>query len=77
MLELHIRMAFINKKRPAKPSTVEIEEIHYKNLGLLKTFLSEGGKIISRKYNGLDAKRQRKLQREVKKARELGLLSSN
>ncbi len=77
MLELHTCMAFVNKKRPVKRSTVEIEEIHYKNLGLLKTFLSESGKILGRKYNGLDAKRQRKLQTEVKKARELGLLSSN
>ncbi len=76
MLELVTCMAFI-KRKPAKKSTVEIDEIHYKNLGTLKSFLSETGKIIGRKYNGLDAKRQRKLQREVKKARELGLLSSN
>lgn len=76
MLEYLICMALM-KKRIAKRSTVEIEDINYKNLGLLKTFLSESGKIVGRKYNGLDAKRQRKLQREVKKARELGLLSSN
>ena len=71
MLESITPMAFIRKKI-SKRNSPEIEDLSYKNLGLLKSFLAENGKIIGRKYNGLDAKRQRKLQREVKKARELG-----
>jgi len=49
-------------------------EIDYKNIDLLSRFLSSKGKIISRRISGNCAKHQRKLAREIKRARFLALL---
>lgn len=49
-------------------------EIDYKNIELLSRFLSSKGKIISRRISGVCAKHQRKLAREIKRARFLALL---
>jgi len=52
-----------------------IKEIDFKETNLLKRFISELGKIKSRKKTGLCAKHQRKITRAIKRARHLGLLS--
>jgi small subunit ribosomal protein S18 len=49
-------------------------EIDYKNIELLSRYLSSKGKIISRRISGNCAKHQRKLAREIKRARFLSLL---
>ncbi len=49
-------------------------EIDYKNIDLLSRFLSSKGRIISRRISGNCAKHQRKLAREIKRARFLALL---
>ncbi len=46
----------------------------YKNPESLKRFMTEHGSIIPRERTGLANKQQRKLAREVKRARHLGLL---
>lgn len=46
----------------------------YKEVEALRRFISERGKIISRSFNGLCAKHQRKITREIKRARYLALL---
>lgn len=48
--------------------------INYKNIFQLKKFISRRGKIIPRSKTGLSAKEQRKLAREVKRARYMALL---
>mgnify|MGYP005667163913 FL=1 len=48
--------------------------IDYKDPDVLKTFVSENGKIMSSRYTRLTAKEQRKLNKAVKRARLLGLL---
>ena len=48
--------------------------VDYKNIKLLKRYVSENGKILSSRYTRLNAKEQRKLTKAVKKARLLGLL---
>jgi len=53
---------------------VSIGEIDYKNVPLLKKFLSSRYKLLSQKASGLSAKKQRKLKTEVKKARIMGLI---
>ena len=47
---------------------------NYKDPDSLKKFLTEGGKILPRRLTGLNAKEQRKLTREIKRARHLALL---
>ena len=49
--------------------------IDYKDPDTLKTFISENGKIMSSRYTRLTAKEQRKLNKAIKRARLLGLLS--
>jgi len=48
--------------------------IDYRNTRLLSTFLTEGGRILNRRFTGLSAKHQRQLARAVKRARNVGLL---
>lgn len=50
--------------------------IDYKQPEILKRFLTEYGKILSRYVTGNSAKNQRRLVREVKRARFIGLLPS-
>ena len=51
-----------------------IEEIDYKNLGFLKKFISESGKISPRRIAGTSAKEQRRVNKAIKIARHLALL---
>lgn len=54
--------------------TCECDDVDYKNIEILKRFLNEAGKIRPRRQTGLCAKCQRKLAREIKRARHLALL---
>jgi small subunit ribosomal protein S18 len=49
-------------------------EIDYKNIDLLSRYISSKGKIVSRRSSGNCAKHQRKLARQIKRARFLSLL---
>ncbi len=51
-----------------------IKDIDFKNITLLKRFISLQYKIKPRKKTGLCAKHQRQLSKAVKRARFLGLL---
>ena len=48
--------------------------IDYKNVSLLKKYISDNGKIISSKITSVSFSKQKKLTREIKKAKILGLL---
>lgn len=50
------------------------KEIDFKDVEVLKRFLSMAYKIKPRKYTGLCFKHQRKLKRAVKTARQMSLL---
>ncbi len=49
-------------------------QFDYKDVGLLKQFITERGKIVGRARSGLTAKQQRSLTRAIKRARILALL---
>jgi small subunit ribosomal protein S18 len=51
-----------------------IEEIDYKDLNLLKAYITETGKIVPSRITGTTAKYQRQLQSAIKLARFLALL---
>jgi small subunit ribosomal protein S18 len=51
-----------------------IKDVDYKEVDLLKRFVSSQSKIINPKHTGLCAKHERKLAEAVKRARFLGLL---
>ena len=48
--------------------------IDYKNISLLKKYISDNGKIISSKITSVSFNKQKKLTREIKKAKILGLI---
>ena len=52
----------------------KIQEVDYKQVDLLKDFISENGKIIPARITGTKAHYQRKLATAVKRARFLALL---
>jgi len=51
-----------------------IKEIDYKDLELLKQYISETGKIVPSRITGTSARYQRQLALAVKRARYLALL---
>ncbi|MDP2696392.1 MAG: 30S ribosomal protein S18 [bacterium] len=51
-----------------------LKEIDYKDVGLLKRFISSQAKIIDTKYTGVCAKHQRRLAIAIKRSRIIGLL---
>jgi len=55
---------------PIKPG----EPIDYKDVDLLRKFITERGKILPRRITGLTAKQQRDLTEAIKQARILALL---
>ena len=57
--------------RSRLPSDTKVD---YKNLAVLQKFLSDRGKIVSRRLSGVSAKDQRKISEAIKQARYLALL---
>lgn len=50
------------------------KKIDYKDVETLKRFISDRGKILPRRVTGLNAKHQRAVTREIKRARQVALL---
>ena len=61
-----------SKKCPLSIKNAPI--IDYKNISLLKKYMSDNGKIISSKITAISFNKQKKLTREIKKAKMLGLI---
>ena len=62
------------RKKVCKFKPEEIQTIDYKDVSRLRYFLTERGKIIPSRISGADAKSQRHLVREIKRARQIALL---
>ncbi len=62
------------KKKISILSSEKIEYVDYKDVDLLKRFMSDRAKIKSRRVNGNDVQQQRVIARAIKNAREMGLL---
>lgn len=66
------------KKKPQQPEFKKIDVltglIDYKNPEIIRKFLSQRYKLLPRKLTGLTAKKQRILERELKRSRIMALL---
>ena len=62
------------KKKPNPLNAAKIKEIDYKDVALLRKFVSERGKIRSRRITGVNIQQQREIARAVKNAREMAWL---
>lgn len=65
---------FFRRKRFCRFTAEGVTEIDYKDLGTLKQYISETGRIIPSRNTGTHARYQRQLTRAIKLARYLALL---
>ena len=65
---------FYRRRKYCRFTAEGIEEIDYKDLELLKAFISETGKIVPSRITGTKARYQRQLAKAIKRARFLSLL---
>ncbi len=54
---------------------VKLDDIDFKNVSMLSRFIDRRGRILSRRKTRVSAKMQRRIEREIKRARHLALLS--
>lgn len=64
----------INIKTIKETTDIDVSKISYKSHEYLMKFITDRGKIMGKDRTGLSSSDQRKLTREVKRARHLGLL---
>ena len=62
------------RRRYCRFSAEGIKEVDYKNVDLLKDFITENGKLIPARITGTKSKYQRQLGTAVERARFLALL---
>ncbi len=60
--------------RPRKYTRITVADIDYKDIGTIRRFISDRGKVRSRRVTGLSRRHQRQLALAVKRAREIALL---
>ena len=65
---------YFRRKKYCRFTAEGITEADYKDLNLLKSYVSESGKIVPSRITGTKAKYQRQLATAVKRARYLALL---
>lgn len=63
------------KKKISPLNSESVPYIDYKDVDLLKRFMSDRAKIRSRRVSGNDSQQQRQIARAIKNAREMGLLA--
>ena len=64
-------MAYFRKRlSPIKPG----EPIDYKDVDLLRKFVTERGKILARRITGLTSKQQRDMTLSIKRSRQVALM---
>jgi len=65
---------YSRRRRYCRFTAEKVEEIDYKDLALLKAYVTETGKIVPSRITGTKAHYQRQLSSAVKRARFLALL---
>jgi small subunit ribosomal protein S18 len=62
------------RRKPCQHCRDKVEQVDYKDVATLRKFISEKGKIRSRRITGACRRHQVQIARAVKRARELALL---
>ena len=65
---------FVRRRKFCKFTAEGIKEIDYKDLDILKGFVSESGKIVPSRITGTKSLYQRQLSEAIKRARYIALL---
>ncbi len=66
--------AYFRRKKVNRFDQQGASEIDYKNVNLLKNYITETGKIVPSRITGVQTRDQRQLAKSIKLARFLGLL---
>jgi small subunit ribosomal protein S18 len=62
------------RRKPCQFCRDKIDQVDYKDVGTLRKFVSDRGKIRSRRITGACRRHQNQVAKAVKRARELALL---
>ncbi len=62
------------RRKPCHHCRDKIDLVDYRDIGMLRKFVSEKGKIRSRRISGACRRHQKQIATAVKRARELALL---
>ena len=62
------------KKKQNPLKTAGVETVDYKDVNVLRKFISDRGKIRARRVTGVSVQQQREIAKAVKNAREMALL---
>nr|YP_009496081.1 ribosomal protein S18 [Plagiogrammopsis vanheurckii]AWT38521.1 ribosomal protein S18 [Plagiogrammopsis vanheurckii] len=63
----------LTQKQKLSPISIN-QKIDYKDIDLLKLFVTEQGKILPRRATGVTVQQQRQIAKAIKRARVLSLL---
>jgi small subunit ribosomal protein S18 len=64
----------VRTPRPKPKIDFTADALDFKNITLLRQFVTDQGRILPRKYTGLPAHYQRRLNRAIKRARQMLLM---
>jgi len=64
----------VRTPRPKPKIDFTVDALDFKNVTLLRQFVTDAGRILPRKYTGLPAHYQRRLNRAIKRARHMLLM---
>lgn len=62
------------KKKVCRFCADKVDDIDFKNISIMQSYITERGKIIAARVTGACARHQRRLTLAIKRARDLALL---
>jgi small subunit ribosomal protein S18 len=70
------RTGMMERRTPRPKPKIDFtsDALDFKNFNLLRQFVTDQGRILPRKYTGLPAHYQRRLNRAIKRARQMLLM---
>ncbi|CAL4325267.1 30S ribosomal protein S18 [Buchnera aphidicola (Thelaxes suberi)] len=65
---------YFRRRKFCRFTAESIKEIDYKDISILKNYITESGKMVPSRITGTKSKYQRQLSRAIKRSRFLALL---
>lgn len=65
---------YFRRRKVCRFCVEKVDDINYKDVRMLSSFITEKGKIVPRRLSGVCAPHQRRLTEAVKQARNIALL---
>jgi small subunit ribosomal protein S18 len=65
---------YFRRKKVCRFCVEKIDDINYKDVKMIQSFIAERGKIVPRRLTGVCTTHQRRLTRAIKQARNIALL---